>query len=58
MNEPSSDYIKGYEQGVKDLAHKLQNFYGNFRRSTYSAVVAYHVEQIKKDLLKEDENNV
>lgn len=50
-------YKEGYEQGVKDFAEKLQKFYDNYRGSTYSAVVAYHIEQIKKDLLKEDKDN-
>ena len=53
----TEEYQKGYEQGVKDLAEKLTKFYNSSRRGTYSGTVAYHVEQIKKELLKEDENN-
>ena len=53
----TEEYRKGYEQGVKDLAEKLQKFYDNYRGSTYSAVVAYHVGQIKKDLLNENKDN-
>ena len=52
-----SEFEKGYEQGVKDLAERLEKFYNNYRGGTYSGSVSYHVEQIKKELLKEDENN-
>lgn len=54
---PEDPFKKGYEQGVKDLAEKLKKFYDNYRGGTYSGSVSYHVEQIKKELLKEDENN-
>lgn len=60
-NEPPErpeDYFKkGYEQGVKDLAAKLKKFYDNYRGGTYSGSVSYHVDQIKNELLKEDESN-
>ena len=50
------DYIKGYNDGVKDLAEKLKTFYRIFRSHTYSASVAYHIEQIEKETkLKEDD---
>lgn len=52
-----TSYQQGYEQGVKDLAEQLKKFYTSFRSHTYSATVAYHVEQIKKDLLKKGEKN-
>ena len=52
-----TEFEKGYEQGVKDLAERLQRFYDNYRGSTYSAAVSYHVGQIKKDMLKEDKDN-
>lgn len=55
---PEDPFKKGYEQGVKDLAEKLKKFYDNYRGGTYSGSVSYHVEQIKKELLKEDESNV
>ena len=54
----TEEYQKGYEQGVKDLAERLGRFYQSTRRNTYTATVAYHIEQIKKDLLKEDKENV
>ena len=56
--ELNSDYIKGYNEGVKDLAERLERFYQSTARSTHSSTVAYHIEQIKADLLKEDEENV
>ncbi len=53
----SEEYQKGYEQGVKDLAERLERFYNCTQRNTYTSTVAYHIDQIKKDLLKEDEHN-
>jgi hypothetical protein len=49
-----TEFEKGYVQGVKDLAEKLKKFYNNFRGGTYSLSVSYHIDQVKKDLLKED----
>ena len=53
-----TEYQKGYEQGILELAERLKKFYYSYRGNTYSSSVAYHIEQIKKDLLKEDKENV
>lgn len=50
-------YDEGYEQGIKDLAEKLKNYYSNLRGTTYAVLTAYHIEQAKKELLKEEEAN-
>lgn len=50
-------YKEGYEQGLKDLAERLKRFYQSLKGETFSSTVAYHIDQIKKDLLKGDEDN-
>ena len=53
----NEDYIKGYNEGVKDLAERLKRFYRVFRSFTYSASVAFHIEQIENELMMEEKNN-
>ena len=55
--ETKSDYEKGYEQGIKDLAERLKNYYSNLRGTTYAVLTAYNIEQATKELLKEEEEN-
>lgn len=49
-SEKSEEYIKGYEQGVKDLAEKVKKYYGALKGNTYSSIVTYTIEQQAKDL--------
>lgn len=50
MEGENSEYKKGYEQGVTDLAERLKKFYCHLGSKTNSAVVAYHIDQILKEL--------
>ena len=54
--DSKSEYAKGYEQGVIDLCERLKTYYGNLRGTTYAVLTAYHIEEVKKMLLKEEEN--
>ena len=55
MDTKSKEYIKGYEQGVKDLADRILKYYSNLKGQTYSGVVTYTVEVAMNELLEEDE---
>ncbi len=51
MNEKSTEYIKGYEQGVKDLAERVKKYYGSLKGGTYSSLVSFNVEQQAEALI-------
>lgn len=51
----SEEYKKGYEQGVTDFAERLRKYYLHLGGKTGSVVVAFHIEQIAKEL-KGDKN--
>lgn len=51
MSEKREEYIKGYEQGVKDLAEKVKKYYGALKGGTYSSLVSFHVEQQSEALI-------
>lgn len=48
----SEEYQQGYEQGVKDLTERLKTYYNNLNGTTSSGLVAYHIDQIRKELLE------
>ena len=52
----SEEYIKGYKQGVEDLAKKLKGYYNSHGGGTYSPLVAYTIEILKKEMLGKNGN--
>ena len=55
MDEHSKEYIRGYEQGVKDLADRILKYYSNLKGQTYSGIVTFTIEIAMNELLEEDE---
>lgn len=51
-----NEYQKGYEQGVKDLTERLKKYYNNLNGTTSSGLVAYHIDQIRKEMLEKAQN--
>lgn len=51
-SEKSAEYIKGYEQGVKDLAEKVKKYYGALKGGTYSSLVSFNIEQQAEALIE------
>ena len=51
-SEKSAEYIKGYEQGVRDFAEKVKKYYASLNGNTYSSLVAYTIEQLTKALIE------
>lgn len=51
-SEKSAEYIKGYEQGVKDLAEKVKKYYGALKGGTYSSLVSFNIEQQGEALIE------
>lgn len=49
-NEKSEEYIKGYEQGVTDLAERVKKYYTCLPGKTMTAVVAYFINQVAQEL--------
>lgn len=50
MIEKTEEYIKGYEQGVKDFAERIKKYYGSIKGTTYGALVTYNIEQIEREI--------
>lgn len=55
MDEKSEEYIKGYEQGVRDMAERLKKYYASLPVKTMPSVVEYHIDQKMKELLEKEE---
>lgn len=53
MGEKSAEYREGYEQGVKDMAERLEKYYTSFTGKTMSAAVAYAIKITAEELLKD-----
>lgn len=53
MDEKSEEYIKGYEQGANDLAERVKKYYSNLKGKTPCALVEFHIDEIKKEILGE-----
>lgn len=47
---------EAYEQGVNDLADRLKNYYLHLTGDLFTYLIAYHIEEVKKELLKENNN--
>ena len=50
----NKEYREGYEQGVKDFAERIENYYRHLSGKTLPATVQYYIEQIKKEMLEND----
>jgi hypothetical protein len=53
----SKEYQQGYEQGINDLADRLKTYYNHLTVGSFPYLIAYHIEEIKKELLKEKDND-
>jgi DNA-binding protein Fis len=50
------EYQQGYEQGINDLADRLKTYYNNLNGTTSCGLVAYHIDQIRKEMLEKAQN--
>lgn len=57
MEKQSNEYRQGYEQGIIDFAERLKKYYGNLRGTTLAVLTAYHIEEVKKELLEVKDND-
>lgn len=46
-----NEYQQGYEQGITKFADRLKTYYNNLKGTTSAVLTAYHIEQIKKEIL-------
>ena len=44
------EYRLGYEAAIEEFAIKLENYYNILGGNTYSPLVAFHIEEIKREL--------
>lgn len=56
MDEKSEEYIKGYQQGVTDLAEKVKQYYTCLTGRTLTAVVVYFINQTAQELKEKHED--
>ena len=55
IQAPTADAHKeGYDKGVKDFAERVKNYYRHMTEKPLPATVEYYIDQIAKDMLKED----
>lgn len=47
-------YAEGYDQGVKDFAEKVKNYYRHMTSKPLPATVEYYIDQIAKEMLEEE----
>lgn len=50
-------YERGYAQGVKDFAERVKKYYNHHSSRPLPVNVVYYIDQILKDLLKEDKSD-
>ena len=50
-----SEYQQGYEQGARDFAEKIKNYYNNLNGRTPATLVSFHIDEILKETLREEE---
>ena len=48
-----TSYKNGYEQGVKDFAERVKNYYRYTTSKPLPATVEYYIEQIEREMLNE-----
>ena len=47
----NKEYREGYEQGVKDFAEKVKNYYRHMTSKPLPATVEYYIDQIEKEMI-------
>ncbi len=53
----SKEYQQGYEQGIKEFAERLKTYYNHLTVGSFPYLIAYHIDQIKQEMLKGDSND-
>lgn len=51
-------YDEGYEQGAKDLAERLKRYYDNLKGRTPCSLVAFHIDEILKEMFERENINL
>ena len=46
-------YKNGYDQGVKDMAERIKNYYRHTTSKPLPATVEYYVDQIAKEMIED-----
>lgn len=49
--EKNPDYIKGYEQGDKDIAERIKKYYRCLGSMTNPCIMEYYINQVLKEML-------
>lgn len=55
MSEKSEEYIKGYEQGVKDFAERLKKYYTAICGTTFCTLVTYTIDKQAEQMIDQRE---
>lgn len=54
----SEEYQRGYAQGAKDLAERLKRYYDNIKGRTPCSLVAFHIDEILKEMFERENINL
>ena len=49
------EYEKGYDQGVRDFAERVKNYYRHMTSKALPATVEYYIDQIEEEMLNDAE---
>lgn len=55
MDEKSEEYIKGYQQGVKDFAERAKTYCRFLGDKANSSMVEYYIAQLAKEMTEKHE---
>ena len=53
--DDNRDLKSAYNDGARDFAERIKGYYDNLKGGTWAALVSFHVDEILKEFL-EDEN--
>ena len=51
----NEEYREGYEQGVKDMAERIKNYYRHTTSRPLPATVEYYIGQLAKEMIEDGE---
>lgn len=53
--KPSTDVVKVRADAITEFAERLKKYYNNLKGKTSPTLTAYHIDQIKQEMLQNDQ---
>lgn len=55
MDEKNEEYIKGYQQGAKDIAEKIKKYYRCLGSMINPCIMEYYINQVLKEMSENEQ---